>query len=296
MSDDFWKSLREENGEAEPCSLSEIQHLDFSTMPMDVCLWLMDNDFPEVMITSSGAELHCEITEHIYSKFWWHKFSAGAFSSAMARAVTRLKEEGHPLSDPAVESDDDIHIFIRWKLHLPTNSSPDIIIESIRAAFNLVWSRADAILENSDSVLVLGKDTGSALETLKHIAAKLESLGYYPYIIKEMPDRPGEGVIQKVLRYALSSKFVIIENSEPSGHLYEIPHVTKLAECVTGVLQENGRGATWMFEDAYAKHKHWRKFTYGTGDIEAATENVAHWCEEFLKEYFEYQKTHLPWM
>ncbi|MBL7204810.1 MAG: hypothetical protein ISS63_10815 [Desulfobacteraceae bacterium] len=296
MSNDFWKSLRDDNGESEPCSLPEIQHLDFSTMPTDVCLWLMGNDFPEVMITSSGAELHCEITEHIYSKFWWHKFSAGAFSSAMARAVTRLKEEGHPLSDPTIESDDDIHIFIRWNFHLPTNSSPDIIIESIRAAFNLVWSRADAILENSDSVLVLGKDTGSALDTLKRIAAKLESLGYYPYIIKEMPNRLGEGVIQKVLRYALSSKFVIIENSEPSGHLYEIPHVTKLAECVTGVLQEDGRGATWMFEDAYAKHKHWRKFTYATGDVEAATENVAHWCEGFLKEYAEYQKTHLPWM
>ena len=296
MSGDFWKSLRDENGEAEACSLSEIQHLDFSTMPTDVYLWLMDNDFPEVVITSSGDELHCEIIEHIYSKFWWHIFAAGAFSSAMARAVTRLKEEGHPLSDPLIESDDDIHIFIRWKLHLLTNSSPDIVIESIRAAFSLVWSRADAILENSDSVLVLGKDTGSALETLKRIAAKLESLGYYSYIIKEMPDRLGEGVIQKVLRYALSSKFVIIENSEPSGHLYEIPHVTKLAECVTGVLQEAGHGATWMFEDAYAKHKHWRKFTYGTGDVEAATENVAHWCEEFLKEYAEYQKTHLPWM
>lgn len=139
-------------------------------MPTDVCLWLMDNDFPDVMITLSEAELHCEITEHIYSKFWWHKFSVGAFSSAMVRAVTRLKEEGHPLSDPAIESDDAIHIFIRWKLHLPTTSSTNIIIESIRAAFNLVWSRADAILENSDSVFVLGKDTGSALETLKRNA------------------------------------------------------------------------------------------------------------------------------
>jgi hypothetical protein len=33
------------------------------------------------------------------------------------------------------------------------------------------------------------------------------------------------------------------ENSEASGHLYEIPHVAKAAECVTLVLQEEGKGA-----------------------------------------------------
>jgi hypothetical protein len=104
--------------------------------------------------------------------------------------------------------------------------------------------------------LVLGKDTGPALDRLKRIASKLQELGYYTYIIKEQPDKAGESVIQKVMRYALSSKFVIIENTEASGHLYEIPHVTKAAECVTVVLQEEGKGATWMFEDAYAKHMH----------------------------------------
>ncbi len=110
-------------------------------------------------------------------------------------------------------------------------------------------------------VLVLGKDSGAALDRLKSIASRLEDLGYYTYIIKEQPDRNGESVVQKVLRYALSSKFVVIENTEASGHLYEIPHVAKAAECVTVVLQEEGRGATWMFEDAYAKHKHWHKLT-----------------------------------
>jgi len=87
-----------------------------------------------------------------------------------------------------------------------------------------------------------------ALDRLQRIASRLQELGYYTYIIKDQPDKPGEGLVQKVLRYALSSKFVLIENSEPSGHLYEIPHVAKAAECVTVVLQEEGKGATWMFE------------------------------------------------
>ena len=59
-------------------------------------------------------------------------------------------------------------------------------MESIKAAFDLVYKRADSILENSDSVLILGKDSaGPALDRLKCIAARLEELGYYTYIIKE---------------------------------------------------------------------------------------------------------------
>lgn len=296
MKDNNWKDIVESGRDSEPFSISEIKCLDFKLMPRDFTISIMDDEFPESTVTNPGSELLFEITEHIYSKYWWHKFSASAFSNAMKRAVIRLINEGHPFSEPTIESDEDVHIFIRWKLHLPLNSHPDMIIESIKAAFDLVWSRADAILEDSDSVLILGKDTGSALDKLTQIAEKLESIGYFAYIIKEQPDRYGEGVIQKVLRYALSSKFVIIENSEPSGHLYEIPHVTKVAECVTGVLQEDGQGATWMFEDAYEKHNHWKKFVYAQGDIKIATEDAVRWCEDLNKKYAKYQKIHLPWM
>ena len=102
--------------------------------------------------------------------------------------------------------------------------------------------------------------------------------------------------MQKVLRYALSAKFVVIENSEASGHLYEIPHVAKAAECVTAVLQEDGKGATWMFEDAYAKHRHWRKFTYKAGELPATVEAAAAWAEEFVREFAAYQQANLPWL
>jgi hypothetical protein len=106
----------------------------------------------------------------------------------------------------------------------------------------------------------------------------------------------GEGVVQKVMRYALSSRFVIIENTEASGHLYEIPHVVKAAECVTVVLQEEGRGATWMFEDAYAKHKHWHKLEYIDSQLETAVEQAASWAEAFVGEFSAYQKATLPWL
>jgi hypothetical protein len=213
----------------------------------------------------------------------------------MERAVRRLANEGHPLANPT-RDDEDVHIFVTWEFRAPCATPVDALVDSIKAAFDLVWQRADAILQNSDSVLILGKDTGSAMDKLKRIADKLEQLGYYTYIIKEQPDKLGEGVVQKVMRYALSSKFVLIENTEASGHLYEIPHVTKSAECITVVLQEEGKGATWMFEDAYAKHKHWHKVTYRDDTLEDAVAEASSWAERFFDEFAAHQASTLPWL
>ena len=164
------------------------------------------------------------------------------------------------------------------------------------ASFDLVWRRANSILENSDSVLILGKDSGIALERLKKIASILEQRGYYTYIIREQPDRLGESLIQKVLRHALSSKFIVVENSEPSGHLYELPHVAKLAECVTIILQEEGTGATWMFEDAFFKHRNLKRFSYRADNLETVLVETTDWAEKFFRDFGEFQAENLPWL
>ena len=287
-----WDEFREEG---EPIGREELKRLNLANMPEDIHLSIMDDYFPDTTIWRVGNNLVCEIQEHLYTKFWEHKFSAYAFAEAMERAVRRLSHEGHPFAESS-RDDDDVHIFVRWQLKLPRRTQAEIVAEAIKSAFDLVWSRADSIRENSDSVLVLGKYSGPGLVRLKRIASKLEELGYYTYIIKEAPDRSGESIIQKVLRYALSSKFVVIENTEASGHLYEIPHVAKAAECVTVVLQEEGSGATWMFEDAYGKHKHWNKLTYKRGRLERAVEDAVAWADKFVKEFADYQVTKLPWL
>lgn len=150
--------------------------------------------------------------------------------------------------------------------------------------------------EGPSSVLVLGKDTGEGLDRLQRIASKLHELGYNTFIIKQQPDKAGESIVQKVMRYALLSRFVVVENTDASGHLYEVPHVTKAAECVTVVLQEEGKGATWMFEDAYAKHKHWQKITYEGEGLESAVTRAVDWAEKFVREFAAYQMAHLPWL
>jgi hypothetical protein len=173
-----------------------LKQLDLANLPAGVSIAVMDDYFPDVTIWRDGQSFVCEIQEHLYTKYWEHKFSAYAFAEAMERAVLRLAHEGHPLGAPT-RNDEDVHIFVRWQLRLPRSTPPDDVVTSIKSAFDLVWQRADAILEDSDSVLVLGKDTGVALDRLTKISSRLQELGYFTYIIKEQPDRTGESVIKR---------------------------------------------------------------------------------------------------
>ena len=287
---------KESNSEPIDVSLSELDGTIFKNIPEGISLNIFENDFPETFFWREKGKVIVEITEHIYSKYWWHKYHASVFADAMIRAVKRLQSENHPFREATIESDEDIHIFVRWQLELPETVDATKLIESIKSANNLVWERANSILENSDSILILGKDTGDSLDKLKRIQSFIEELGYYAYIIKEQPDKLGESIIQKVLRYALSSKFIIIENSEPSGHLYEIPHVAKMAESVSIILQAENEGATWMFEDAYFKHNHWKKFNYTNLTLEKVLKESIDWAEEFVKKFGRFQEINLPWM
>lgn len=72
--------------------------------------------------------------------------------------------------------------------------------------------------------------------------------------------------------------------------------MTKAAECVTVVLQEEGKGATLMFEDAYAKHSHWHKLTYKDAELESVVQQAAAWAERFVGNFANCQTTKLPWL
>src|ERR1039458_8281925 len=174
QNDDVWEAFRDEDRES--VGVDEFKRLPLAEMPPDVSVSILDNDFPEATVWREDGSLICLIEEHLYTKYWEHKFSAYAFAEAMERAVRRLAHEGHPIDGPERE-DDDVHLFVRWKVHLPEDTPAAVVTDSIKAAFDLVWHRADLILQDSDSVLILGKDEGSALDRLKRIETRLQALG-----------------------------------------------------------------------------------------------------------------------
>ena len=280
----------------EEISLSELSELDLTNLPENVTFQIFENYFPQCSLTRVGNKLNIRIEEHIYTKYWFHKYHASVFANAMIKAIKRLRIEGIPFSDEELDEEDEVHIFVRWSLNENSNIEFNELVEKIKTAFDIVFERANSMLENSDSILILGKDTGEGLELLKRIQSHLESLGFYTYIIKEQPEIIGESVMQKVLRFGLSSRYVIIENSEPTGHLYEFPHITKFAELTSIVLQRKGEGATWMFEDLYHKLKSIKKFEYTNESLEEQINLGIDWADNYLKEFGNYQMENLPWM
>ena len=280
----------------EEISFSELSNLAFAILDENISYQIFEDNFPSCSITRLGDKLLVRIEEHIYTKYWFHKYHASVFAEAMMKAIKRLKIEGVPFSDEELDQDDEVHIFVRWTLIESSNIDSKTLADHINVAFDSVFERANLMLENSDSVLILGKDTGEGLELLKRIQAHLDYLGFYTYIIKEQPDIIGESVMQKVLRFGLSSRFVIIENSEPTGHLYEFPHITKFAELTSIVLQREGEGSTWMFEDLYHKLQNIKKFEYTNDNLEKQINLGIDWANGYVKSFGEYQKQKLPWL
>ncbi|HVO33410.1 MAG TPA: hypothetical protein VMU17_05790, partial [Elusimicrobiota bacterium] len=123
---DEWEEFRE--GDGDFIGLAQLKQLDLSSMPEDVRIPVLDDYFPETTLWRDGESIICEIQEHLYTKYWEHKFSAYAFADAMLRAVRRLMHEGHPLSQPSRDDDDDVHIFVRWDLSLPRSIPAEAVI------------------------------------------------------------------------------------------------------------------------------------------------------------------------
>jgi hypothetical protein len=133
------------------------------------------------------------------------------------------------------------------------------------------------------AVLILGSDTGESLVRLHEIREIAETdLGLSGIIIKDQPELVEHGLVGKLHAYGAMARFVIVENSHPSGHLYELPHL-KVLEVVTVVLQERGKGASHMPDDSLKKNPLVRVFTYTPATLRRVLLRAAAWAEARLE-------------
>lgn len=142
----------------------------------------------------------------------------------------------------------------------------------------------------SGMVLLLGKDTGQSLRLLNRVKRVLESQGLSCILIRDIPENPTQGLISKVLLYAMLARYVIIENTYPSGHLYELPFVRN-AESVIAIIQQEGRGASRMPDDMIPKHPLINRFWYQTDMLEDTVKNAMNWAEGRVQENIEINRS-----
>lgn len=81
----------------EEISFSEFSNLDLTTLDENISYNIFEDNFPQCSITRLGDNLLIRIEEHIYTKYWFHKYHASVFATAMMKAIKRLQLEGIPL-------------------------------------------------------------------------------------------------------------------------------------------------------------------------------------------------------
>lgn len=180
--------------------------------------------------------------------------------------------------------------------------SPDgdgsILAYDIRLAplIHLITTNLSAIAEliatiKLRTVVVLGCDSRRDwIRRLERIADVVRHRNLFPILIKRMPEIEGEAFLKKAELYCILAKYVIVENSQPSGHLLELP-MALMNGCIIGVMQAKEAGATWLTEELVERYRTARKFTYsGDNDIDQATNEALTWCEE----RYEQQRKLLP--
>lgn len=73
-----WQELKQAAAEGEDDDFfrkSDIADIaSFTEMPQGVVVRLLDDYFPEAALWRENGELVVEITEHIYTKYWQHKW------------------------------------------------------------------------------------------------------------------------------------------------------------------------------------------------------------------------------
>lgn len=144
------------------------------------------------------------------------------------------------------------------------------------------------------SILILGQDT-SQIERLRIIQNILNERGYKGIIVKDQSDIEIQSVEEKINMLGSISKFVICENSFPSGHIDELK-ICSLNRYVTAIIQEEGKGATWMQSDYPLDYSFIKVFKYSSlSQIDDILSEVIKWAELKLEERRKYFNNLYHW-
>ncbi len=128
------------------------------------------------------------------------------------------------------------------------------------------------------SVIVLGKDTGAELDELLRVRDYLRGLGYEARLIKDLPEIGPMSNEQKVRLFAQLSRFCVMVDRVPAGHIAEYGHL-KDQRTTLAFLRPRGSGSTYMIGDADLVDLNYiRRFEFD-GRAETVLAEAVAWAE-----------------
>jgi len=131
-------------------------------------------------------------------------------------------------------------------------------------------------------VLILGDDRKN-LKLLYQIKECLRNRGYEGILLKDYPDIEEQSIEEKMSLFGHLAKFVICENSIPSGHIDELNICTR-NRLVTVILQKESiiGGATWMQACYPIDFAFVKKFFYNTNSFNTVIDKAVKMAESLV--------------
>lgn len=135
--------------------------------------------------------------------------------------------------------------------------------------------------QKEKTVLLLGKYGGEGGVRLAMIKNALVGLGYNPVMTKDVPDHPHHTLDQTVTALGSAARFVVIDDTEVSGHNAELP-ICKQNDWVTIILHESGRRSSLMTASFTVGTTIRKDFKYEKSNISKAIKESTQWAEAEL--------------
>jgi len=129
---------------------------------------------------------------------------------------------------------------------------------------------------------------------LRSLKAELRQLGYDPVLLKDIPDDPHQDLGQKVATLGSIARFVVVDDSEKSGHIAEL-EICKQNRWVTTILRHRGVGSSWMTAGASVSSKVIHEAPYEPPPVSEAVRAATEWAETTLGTVKEELSHTYPW-
>ncbi|MDD4580727.1 MAG: hypothetical protein PHF80_08625 [Methanothrix sp.] len=149
-------------------------------------------------------------------------------------------------------------------------------------------------LNKKSGVIVLGKDSGSDLQELLQVRDYLRGKGYNAELIKELPEIPMMSNEEKVRLWTLSSRFCVMVDRIPAGHLAEY-QILKSQRSILALLRPVGVGSTYMIgDDELIDLNFIKTFNFEQTPLDML-EDVIDWAEKFVSDRTRSYENTYPW-
>jgi hypothetical protein len=143
------------------------------------------------------------------------------------------------------------------------------------------------------SVLVLG-DFKHGRHRLEAIREGLDRRGYLAALLDEIPERPHYDLQQKFQAVAPIYRFLVFDDSTPSGHIAEMQLAENL-RLIRIILRERGKQSSFMTQGMDLTSTVIREWTYDATTLDAVVGAAAEWAESLVAELADKRRGTYPW-